>query len=163
MRHFGTLRDYKFADNAADIRGAAIFGKDNEKLGEVSDVIFDHDSGDVRYVVVETGGWLKSKQFLVPAGRFELSQAEDADESCYTINLSKNQIEAFPAYDEKLLATEKDWNDYEKKFAGHRSDGPVLHQENSAHIVTPADLPPSDHPTRGSVDAAPHHTGTVPP
>jgi uncharacterized protein YrrD len=69
MAHLGTLRDFRFEDQSNDIRGAALYGRDNEKLGKIKDVIFDHDTGTVNYVVVDTGGWLSSKLFLVPADR----------------------------------------------------------------------------------------------
>ena len=68
MTHIGTLRDYRFAevDEAADdIRGAKVYGMDDEKLGKIDDVIFDHATGAIRYVVVDTGGWLSSKKFIV--------------------------------------------------------------------------------------------------
>ena len=32
-----------------------MYGLDDEKLGKVDDVIFDHATGSIRYVVVDTG------------------------------------------------------------------------------------------------------------
>ena len=69
MAHLATLRDFRFEDQADDIRGAALYRRDNEKLGKIDDVIFDHSSGQLKYVVVDTGGWLSSKRFLVTADR----------------------------------------------------------------------------------------------
>ena len=65
MAHYGTLKDVRFATE--DIRGAHLYGLNDEKLGKIDDVIFDHSTGNIRYVVVDTGGWLSSKKFLVPA------------------------------------------------------------------------------------------------
>ena len=49
MAHYGTLRDYRFADkDVDDIRGSNIYGVDDEKLGDIDDVIFDHATGDIR-------------------------------------------------------------------------------------------------------------------
>ena len=44
MPHYGLLRDYRFDDEGAaeDIRGSKIYGLDDEKLGKIDDVIFDH-------------------------------------------------------------------------------------------------------------------------
>ena len=67
--HMGMLRDYRFSDDVDDIRGAALYGTDDDKLGKIDDVIFDHDTGTIQYAVVDTGGWLSSKKFLVPADR----------------------------------------------------------------------------------------------
>lgn len=50
MAHFGTLRNYRFSDTQAaceDIRGAKVYGRDDEKLGKIDDVIFDHSSGAI--------------------------------------------------------------------------------------------------------------------
>jgi uncharacterized protein YrrD len=69
MPHYGTLRDYHFTDvdeATDDIRGAKVYGLNDEKLGKIDDVIFDHSTGDIRYVVVDTGGLLSSKKFIVP-------------------------------------------------------------------------------------------------
>ena len=79
MAHYGTLRDYRFADldTDEDIRGAHVYGRDDEKLGKIDDVIFDHTTGNIRYVVIDTGGWLSSKKFIVPAERLTGSVKQD--------------------------------------------------------------------------------------
>ena len=66
MANFGMLRDYRFTDSAEDIRGSKLYGLDDEKLGKIDDVIFDYATGLIRYVVVDTGGWLSTKKFIVP-------------------------------------------------------------------------------------------------
>src|SRR5579864_4741343 len=106
MAHLGTLRDFHFEDQTDDIRGAVLYGREHEKLGKIDDVIFDHSSGAVRYIVVDTGGWLQSKRFLVPADRIQ-PQGEKDDE--YVAELSKKQIENFPPYEESMLNDEKRW------------------------------------------------------
>ena len=65
MAHYGMLRDYRFSEDVDDVRGATIYGLEDEKIGKIDDVIFDHSSGQIRYAVVDSGGWLKSKKFLV--------------------------------------------------------------------------------------------------
>ena len=48
MAHFGTLRDYHFNDvdeATDDVRGSKVYGPDDEKLGKIDDVIFDHSTG----------------------------------------------------------------------------------------------------------------------
>jgi uncharacterized protein YrrD len=69
MAQYGMLRDYRFTDAAEDIRGARLYGLNDEKLGKIDDVIFDHSTGSIGYVVVDTGGWLSTKKFVVPADR----------------------------------------------------------------------------------------------
>ena len=134
MGHLGTLRDFRFEDQA-DIRGAVLYGRDNEKLGKIKDVIFDHSTGSLRYVVVDTGGWLSSKLFLVPADRIQ-ARGEKDDE--YVCALSKKQVENFPAYDESHLSDEKRWTEYERDYRGSakfEETGDVLHQAGGTNIL----------------------------
>jgi hypothetical protein len=48
MAHCGLPRNYRFSDSseaAEDIRGAKLYGLDEEKLAKIEDVIFDHSTG----------------------------------------------------------------------------------------------------------------------
>lgn len=121
MALFGNLRDYRFPQEADDIRGADIYGGKDEKLGIISDVIFEHHNGDLGYLVVDTGGWLSSHKFLVPA-RSVMTSVEGEDH--FHVNLSKEQIERFPAYNEQHLDDEKQWSEYETQYkAAHPLSG----------------------------------------
>jgi hypothetical protein len=141
MAHLGTLRDFRFDNSADDVRGAALYGRDNEKLGKIDDVIFDHSSGQVKFVVVDTGGWLSSKQFLVMPERVR-SRSNREDE--YVTDLSKKQIEALPAYDENQLSDEKRWQKYEgdyRRASGFEETAGILHQAGSTNILVPDSIP----------------------
>ena len=135
MSHFGTLRDFRFENSTDDIRGAALYGRDDEKLGKIKDVIFDHGSGLLRYAVVDTGGWLKSKLFLVPAERI---RPRNDKEDEYSAALSKQQIENFPPYDENTLSDDRRWDAYEREYRGSakfEETGDVLHQAGGTNIL----------------------------
>ena len=136
MSHYGLLRDYRFenAGTTDDIRGAKIYGRDDEKLGKIDDVIFDHSTGNIRYLVVDTGGWLSSKEFLVPAGRVRGSQKHTDD---FEISATKEQIERFPEYKESDLGSDEDWKRYEKNYEAAWDDGPVQHRKGSDRDITP--------------------------
>lgn len=136
MAHYGTLRDYRFADldTDEDIRGAHVYGRDDEKLGKIDDVIFDHTTGNIRYVVIDTGGWLSSEKFIVPAERLTGSAKHEDD---FQINANKQQIEAFPPYNEDDVRNEDRWKDYEKRYKAAWHDGPVQHRKGSDHDITP--------------------------
>jgi sporulation protein YlmC with PRC-barrel domain len=141
MAHLGTLHDFSFEDRADDIRGASLYGSNNEKVGKIDDVIFDHSTGDLKYVVVDAGGWLSSKKFMVPANRIR-PRNEKEDE--YVADLSKKQIETFPTYDEENLKDEKRWGEYEREYrraSGFEETGGVLHQAGSTNILVPDSLP----------------------
>jgi sporulation protein YlmC with PRC-barrel domain len=148
MAHVGTLRDYRFQGDIDDIRGSNIYNRDDDKLGSIEDIIFNHASGDIEYLVVDTGGWLSSHKFLVPADH--ISATDEMDR--YYVNLTKEQIEAFPEYNEKLHENNESWDDYENRY--HESwteSGGILHREGSQNILTPdADEMP---PVRGDIHA----------
>ena len=159
MPHYGTLRSFSTntaTQDADDIRGAKLYGRNDERLGEIDDVIFDHESGDIRYAVVDTGGWLSSKQFLVPADRIEIRSDKDrgdvdADDLDYRVNLSKEEIERFPAYDADAHHSEgrfdnERFRDYEDRYRDsakdYFADSTVLHRADSANLLTAPGTPP---------------------
>lgn len=151
MAHYGMLRDYKFSNDVDDIRGSSLYGVDDEKLGKIDDVIFDHTSGTIRYAVVDSGGWLSSKKFLVPADRIRADEKHDND---FHIDMTKEQIEALPRYDEDSFKHDKDndddraWSDYDERYRKSlETTGDVLHREGSTHTITPD---PSQMPATGS-------------
>jgi hypothetical protein len=136
MAHYGLLRDYRFDDlnTEDDIRGSAVYGRDDEKLGKIDDVIFDHATGAIRFVVVDTGGWFTHKKFLVPPHRLH-SSAEHEDD--FTVNLDKSQIETLPRYVEADVESDERWKRYEKQYDEAWHSGPVQHRKGSDHDITP--------------------------
>ena len=133
MPHYGSLRETKFED-AEDIRGSEVYGVNDEKLGQIDDVIFNHATGDIRYVVVDTGGWLSSKKFLVPAGRIQPYGHHDDK---FYAELDKERIQMLPQYDDKMLKSETDWSDYEKRYEEGWNNGTVMYNERTGRIITP--------------------------
>ena len=110
---YSTLRDYRFNRDIDDIRGSAVYGVGDEKLGKIDDVIFDSDSGQIRYVVIDTGGWLNSRRFLVPPEELTPSTTHDKD---FNVSLTKAQIERFPALDEKVLEDKQQFENYDRNY-----------------------------------------------
>jgi sporulation protein YlmC with PRC-barrel domain len=134
MAQYGTLQNYRFTEAEEDIRGSKVYGVNDEKLGTIDDVIFDHSTGNIRYAVVDTGGWLSSKKFLVPAERLRPSTKHEND---FEVNLAKKQIESFPPYNERDLESEAQWSDYEGKYRAKWEADPVMHREGTDRNITP--------------------------
>ena len=134
MGHYGTLRNTAIAEAGEDIRGAHLYGIDDEKLGKIDDVIFDHSNADIRYVVVDTGGWLSTKKFLVPAEALKPSAKHKDD---FEANLTKQQIENLPPYTESDLDSESKWSGYEKSYRAKWVTDPVMHRAETDRNVTP--------------------------
>lgn len=99
------------------LEGYKAFDATGEKIGEIDSVIAEAGSMQLRYLVVDSGGWFRSKKFVVPAGDV---QRVDDGEGCVTFrSLSKQALESggYPKYDDQWWET----NDYES-FRGHERD-----------------------------------------
>jgi hypothetical protein len=89
--------------DAADIKEGTDF--DNmlvespagEKLGHVEGFIVDSQRSLPYYIVVDAGGWFKSKHFLLPVGHAELNSAPDRD--ALVADLPRERIDKFPGFD----------------------------------------------------------------
>jgi sporulation protein YlmC with PRC-barrel domain len=134
MPHSGLLGKYEFHEEAEDIRGATLYGVADQKLGKIDDVIFDHDTGKIHYVVVDTGGWLSSKKFLVPTEHMRSSAKHQDD---FSVNLTKKEIETFPLYNERDLDSEERWADYEDRYRSKWETGPVMHRMGTDRNIAP--------------------------
>jgi sporulation protein YlmC with PRC-barrel domain len=151
MARYGTLGDYRFSDQqeaAGDIRGSKVYGPNDHKLGDINDVIFDEATGAIVYVVVDTGGWLSSKKFLVPPQRIRPSLQHEND---YLVDLTKEQIESFPPYDGPALSSEELWADYERQYRSKWSDDEIMHRPGTDRNITPT--------TQQQIDAG---SGSIP-
>ncbi len=134
MPHYGILREYRFEGEVDDLRGAEVFGVNDEKLGKIDDVIFDHASGDIRYVVLNTGGLFSRKKFMVPASRI---QPYGNHEDKFYAELDKERLEMLPEFDDKMLAADYDWSNYEKDYEKRWNDGAVMYNKDTGRVVTP--------------------------
>ena len=135
MAHYGTLCNYKLPV-AADVRGATVYGLEDEKIGKLDDVILDHSTAEVKYAVVDSGDWLKSHKFLVPADRIFPYAKSPGD---FVVGVTKQQIKEFPVYDEKNLESEEDWKRFQDAYDKGWHDSPVQHRHGSDRNVTPAE------------------------
>lgn len=66
-----------------------------EKLGDVDGVVVDVSSGRPYYVVVDAGGWFRSKYFLLPIGHVAMSASQDR----LTADVDKSRVERYPGFD----------------------------------------------------------------
>jgi PRC-barrel domain len=85
----------KISDKTLPLDGMKVRNDAQEKLGRVDGLIVDSESGRPYYIVVDAGGWFKSKEFLAPIGQVHL----DSDKDSLVLSLSKEQINRFPGFD----------------------------------------------------------------
>ena len=97
-------------DSEYNLEGYSGYDARGEKLGGIDGVIVDGDSMQPRYVVVDTGGWFSSRQFVVPAG--DIRAIDDDERRVHFTTLTKQTLESgqYPRYD----ASWWDTNDHEQ-------------------------------------------------
>lgn len=67
----------------------------DEHLGTIDGLVIDADSQQPQYVVVDAGGWFKSRHFLVPIHHTRMADGGDA----LMVDLTKERINHFPGFD----------------------------------------------------------------
>lgn len=78
-----------------EFKGRMMAGRDGE-LGKVADIFFDDERWVVRYLVVETGSWLSSRQVLISPASLSAEQPEGGT---VRTALSREQIKNSPSVD----------------------------------------------------------------
>jgi len=104
-------------DTSADefgLDGMEVRGNDGEHLGKVDGFIVDSGSGRPYYVVVNAGGWFKSKNVLIPIGHIGFEPSENR----LMADLTRERVRHFPGFDrdqfEKL--SEDDLNQMDEQI-----------------------------------------------
>jgi hypothetical protein len=83
--------------DTANFDGLEVESPSGEHLGKVDGFILDKDSGRPYYVVVDSGGWFKSKRFLMPIGHARLES--DAKGDSLQVDITRDRINRFPGFD----------------------------------------------------------------
>lgn len=82
-------------DAVVDYDGLTVRGPDGEKIGGVEGFIVDAQAARVYYLVVDSGGWFRSRRFLLPIGHAAL----DADRTSLHVDVAKDAISRYPEFD----------------------------------------------------------------
>jgi hypothetical protein len=102
---------------ASRLTGAAIAASDGE-IGSVDDLLFDDADWTVRWVVVDTGGWLAGRKVLLPPSCF--GDPED-DGRRLPVSLTRQQVEdSPPSENEEALLSRR----YEETMLTHYALAP---------------------------------------
>jgi hypothetical protein len=82
-----------------EVKGYRIHATDGE-IGHVDDFVMDDETWSIRYLVVDTGGWLPGKQVLLaPLWATAVSWNDQAIE----VDLTRDQVKEAPEYDRRRL------------------------------------------------------------
>jgi hypothetical protein len=82
-------------DSIVDFEKLKVRSSTGDTLGHVDGFVVDRDSGRPYYVVVDAGGWFKSKHFLLPIGHAQLDEDRDA----ILTDLGRERVDRFPGFD----------------------------------------------------------------
>jgi len=82
---------------ATTIIGDKVYNNEDEKLGDIKDIMINVWDGRIEYVVVEFGGFLGigEKFFAVPFGALEL----DTSRHAFVMNQQREVLENAPGFD----------------------------------------------------------------
>jgi sporulation protein YlmC with PRC-barrel domain len=78
--------------NVKELRGYRIHTTDGD-IGKVSEFYFDDNLWSIRYLVVDTGGWLPDRQVLISSAVLE---HPDRDKKLFPVSLTKEQVKSSP-------------------------------------------------------------------
>ncbi len=80
------------------VEGTAVFNGAGDKLGSIDDLMIDKRSGQVRYAVLEFGGFLGmgTDRYPLPWDMLKYDTAKEG----YVVPVSKSQLEGAPRYQE---------------------------------------------------------------
>ena len=151
MKHYATLQDHQFDADLDDIRGATLYGEGGEKLAKIDDVVYDHRSGDIEYLVANEG---HRRRVLVPVTNVRTAITSDRD---FDSDLTHDDIDHLPAFQDAMLKHDDNWSNYlrlhhdamkrdekeaHREYKEEFKDSPVEHQKGDvAHLITPVEVP----------------------
>lgn len=93
----------------SELKGTDVIGANNERIGDVNDVLFDKDGKVVAYVV-GVGGFLGigAKDVALPPSAFQVVQGKERDELKLKLSMSKDQLKSAADFkSQKRLAAEQ--------------------------------------------------------
>ena len=92
------------------VEGTAVYNAAGDKLGTIDDLMIDKVSGQVRYAVMEFGGFLGmgTDRYPIPWPMLKYDTAQEG----YVVPLDKAQLEGAPKYASDRVP------DYDDKYSG---------------------------------------------
>ncbi|HTC14621.1 MAG TPA: PRC-barrel domain-containing protein [Steroidobacteraceae bacterium] len=102
------------------VEGAAVYNAAGDKLGSIDDLMIDKTSGQIRYAVLEFGGFLGmgKDRYPIPWGMLTFDHQKDG----YVVPLDKSKLEKAPKYAEEAVPTyDRNYSDRVNTYYGTRS------------------------------------------
>jgi uncharacterized protein (TIGR02271 family) len=97
--------------DVGDLKNYSVYAVGDDKVGSVSDILVDEQTGKLRYFVVDTGFWVFGKKVLLPVG---MATIDRNDNRIYAKTLLKEQVENLPDFNDLETVD----YDYEEQVRG---------------------------------------------
>lgn len=119
-----------------DLYGYTLQATDGE-LGKVKDVFFDDEKWTIRYLVVETGSWLNSRQVLISP--YSIAGIDEVDEAI-SVRLTQEQVKNSPDIDTHQPVSRQMEGDFSRYYGlGNYWLGPELWGAGTYPIIRSPD------------------------
>lgn len=105
------------SDSTINFSDYSVYANRDDKVGSVKDVLFESETGNIRYLIVDTGFWIFGKNVLMPVG---LARFDNSEQRLYVNGLTKEQVENLPEYNDGM-AVDRDYEDRVRQ--GYRTLG----------------------------------------
>jgi sporulation protein YlmC with PRC-barrel domain len=81
---------------ASEIKGSKVINLQNQEIGYIDEVLLDPDTGEVRFAVLNVGGFLGvgGTKVAVPWGAFQI--AKEGDKPKYVLDATKERLQNAP-------------------------------------------------------------------
>lgn len=122
--------DYRNHFDNQDVVGFDLYSG-TEKVGSVEDLLVD-DTGNFRYLLINTGAWILGKKVLLPIGK---ARIDHNAKQVFVDGLSRSQVEALPEF------TQESAIDYEHEEQVRSAYRPGVDKQGKGRAVAPK---PSD-------------------
>jgi hypothetical protein len=121
-------------DSVVDFDGLDVQGTDGSRLGDVDGFLVDPASGRVLYTVVDSGGWFRSRRFLIPIGHATV----DREGGALRVDVSRDTLRNFPDFDESRFRefSDEEFRSYERRMIAACSPDEVRDDEAPAAADT---------------------------
>lgn len=126
-------------DSVVDFDGLDVRDSDGAKLGDVDGFLVDPGSGRVRYAVIDSGGWFRSRRLILPIGHATV----DSEARALHVDVSRDRLAELPEFDEDRFRTlsDADFRTYEHQIATvccpDDAPGETWRSENGRHYRQP--------------------------
>lgn len=94
---------------ADDLKGINVYGPDNQHIGTIGDLVLGEDGKTIDAIIIDFGGFLGigTKPVAIAYDKLPF-YADDAGNRSLVLNLTREQMEAAPAFNKDTWAAERD-------------------------------------------------------